>query len=313
MEKLSFDVFLPFYAFEPEPSFGTIRDVVLECESLGYDSVHLDDHLMWGKKPILECWTVLSALSGVTERIRLGTTVLSALFRNPSVLAKMAATLDVVSNGRLELGIGAGVQEAEHAFYGLGFPKASDRIERLKESVIILKKLWTQEKAAYIGKYYWLKNAVCEPKPVQKPHPPITIGGSGEQLMLKLQARYADRIDWGYLPSVEDYEHKLRVLEKHCKAVGRDFDEIQKSAWLGGQIFLAENQNELDKRVLQWKPKSVTAKTFRKTNLVCVQSECMKKVQEYVDLGVEHFVLFFGDLPSTNGLRVFAENVMNRV
>ena len=175
--KISFGVFLPLYAFGAS-SFDFIRDMVLECERLGYDSVHLDDHLMYRKTPILECWTTLSALSAVTTRIRLGTTVLCASFRNPALLAKMAATLDVISNGRLDLGVGAGVQENEHKAYSIAFPKPSMRIERLKEAIIIMKKMWTEEKATYIGKHYRINDAVCEPKPVQKPHLPITIGGA---------------------------------------------------------------------------------------------------------------------------------------
>ena len=148
-------------------------------------------------------------------------------FRNPALLAKMAATLDVVSNGRLELGIGAGVQKDEHVAYGMPFPAPRERIARLKESVEIIKKLWTEEKASYEGKYYRVDEAVCEPKPLQKPHPPITIGGSGEKLTLKVAAQHADRFDWGTLP-FEVYKHKLEVLGGHCKSVGRDVREIEK-------------------------------------------------------------------------------------
>ena len=315
--KISFGVFLPFYAFEAEEksgksSFGFIRDMVLECERLGYDSVHLDDHLMFGKKPVLECWTMLSALSAVTTRIRLGTTVLCVAFRNPALLAKMAATLDVVSNGRLDLGVGAGVQENEHTAYGIPFPKSSVRIERLKEAVIILRKMWTEEKATYAGKYYRINDAVCEPKPVQKPHPPITVGGSGEKLILKVQAQYADRIDWGYLPTLDLYRHKLQILQDYCYTVGRDFQEIQKSAWLGSQIFIAENQKELNMKIEQWKPKDVTVDAFKKANFVVTPDECVQKIRHYTDLGVTHFMLFFGDFPSMDGVRVFAEKVIKR-
>ena len=316
--KLSFGVFLPFYAIQTNAKsgaslFDVIRDMVLKCERLGYDSSHLDDHLMFGKKPILECWTTLSALAAVTTRIRLGTTVLCASFRNPALLAKMAATLDVVSNGRLDLGIGAGVQENEHTAYGMPFPTPSARIERLKEAVIILKKMWTEEKATYTGKYYRMTEAVCEPKPLQKPHPPITIGGSGEKLTLKVQAQYADRIDWGYLPTLELYKHKLQILQDYCKTVGREFQEIQKSAWLGSQLFVAENQKELNKKMAQWKPKDVTVEAFKKSNLAGTPDECLQKIWQYTNLGVTHFMLFFGDLPQMDGLRIFAEKVINKL
>jgi F420-dependent oxidoreductase-like protein len=317
LNKIKFGVFLPFYAFKSEgkkplPPFNRVRDVVLECERLGYDSVWLDDHLMFEKRPILECWTTLSALATITSKIRLGTMVLCNSFRNPALLAKMAATLDVISNGRLEFGIGAGVQRNEHASYGIPFPKPRARIDRLKEAVEIIKKMWTEETASYRGKIYKINEAVCEPKPVQKPHPPITIGGSGEKLTLKVAAQHADRYDWGYMPSLEMYKHKLGVLESHCEAAGRDFCEIEKSCWLGGQMFVVPDQERVDEKVLQLKPKNVALEDFKKLNLVATPEECRRKIRQYTSLGVTYFMLFFGDLPDMSGVRLFAETVLKR-
>jgi F420-dependent oxidoreductase-like protein len=297
LNKIRFSVFLPFYAFRAGEKksvspFDRVRDVVLECERLGYDSVLLDDHLMFEKRPILECWTTLSALSAITAKIRLGTMVLCNGFRNPALLAKMAATLDVVSNGRLEFGIGAGVQEDEHVAYGIPFSKSHTRISRLKEAVEIIKKLWTEEKASYQGRYYRTNEAVCEPKPVQKPYPPITIGGSGEKLTLKVAAQHADRSDWGHVTSLELYKHKLDVLENHCKAVGRDFNEIEKSCWLGGQIFIVPDQKELEEKVSQLKPKNVSLEDFKKFNFVATPDDCRREIRRYTSLGVTHFMLF---------------------
>jgi len=318
LSKVNFGVFLPFYAFEfgeknTSPLFNRVRDVVLECERLGYHSVWLDDHLMFGKRPILECWTTLATLSSLTTRIRLGTMVLCSSFRNPALLAKMTATLDVISGGRLEFGIGAGVQKEEHIAYGIPFPEARIRIERMKEAVEIIKKMWTEEKASYKGKHYKINEAVCEPKPVQKPHPPITIGGGGEKLTLKVTAQYADRYDFGYLPSLELYKHKLEVLENYCRAVGRDPQEIEKSCWPGGQVLIARDQKELGEKLLQRKPKRITIGDFEKLNLVGTPDDCLKKLQPYADLGVTHFMLFFGDLPSLDGLRLFAGSVMKKM
>ncbi len=317
LDKIKFGVFLPFYAFRTikkgSSPFDFIRDIVLECERLGYYSVLLDDHLMLKKTPILECWTTLSALSSVTERIRLGTMVSCNSFRNPSLLAKMAATLDNISNGRLELGIGAGVQKNEHIAYGFPFPSSKARIERMNEAVEIIKKMWTEEKASYMGKYYMIRDAVCEPKPVQKPHPPITIGGGGEKLTLRVTARHADRYDWGYLSSLELYKRKLKVLEKHCEAVGRSFHEIEKSCWPAGQIFIGENRKELEKRVLQLMPKGVILEDFMRTSFVGTPEDCIKQIRQYVNLGVTHFMLFFGDFPDLRGLRLFAENVVRKI
>lgn len=315
MAKLKFGMFLPFYAFqakEPKKYYDHIKNIVLECEKAGYDSVWLDDHLMYNNWPILESWTVLSALSSLTNKIRLGTMVSCIQHRNPALLAKTAATLDVISNGRLEFGIGAGVQEAEHVAYGFGFPKPSIRLERLDEALEVITRLWTQEKTSYDGKYYKLKDAVCEPKPLQKPHPPITVGGSGEKL-LKVTAQYADRFDWGFLPSVEAYKNKLEVLENHCKSVGRNFAEIERSCWPSGQVLIAKDEASLAKKISKIKPANVSVQEFKKTALAGTHQECREHLQKYVDLGVTYFMLFFADLPTVDGLRLFAETVIKKL
>jgi F420-dependent oxidoreductase-like protein len=314
LKKIKFGVFLPFYAFEPAEanppsSFNRLQDIVLECERLGYDSLWLDDHLMFGKQPILECWTTLAALSALTSKIRLGTMVTCNSFRNPALLAKMAATLDVISNSRLELGIGAGVQKDEHVAYGMPFPASRDRIARMKEAVEIIKKLWTEEKTSYKGEYYRVDEAVCEPKPLQKPHPPLTIGGGGEKLTLKVVAEHADRCDVGYVPSLDLYQHKMDVLESHCKTVGRDCHEIEWSCWLAGQIFMIQDQKQLDEKVLQWKPKNTSVEDFKKHSFIATPEECRLKIQQYGDVGATYFMLFFGALPDVSGLRLFAEEV----
>jgi F420-dependent oxidoreductase-like protein len=311
LNKTRFGVFLPFYAFKSEPEdsstlFGQMRDVVLECEQLGYDSVWLDDHLMFENRRILECWTTLSALATATSKIRLGTMVLCSAFRNPALLAKMAATLDVISNGRLEFGIGAGVQQDEHKAYGIPFPKPHARVSRLKEAVEIIKKMWTEEKASYEGNFYRISGALCEPKPVQKPHPPITIGGAGEKFTLKVAAQHADRYDWGPVP-LELYKHKLAVLESHCKTVGRDFNEIEKSCWLGGQIFMVEDQKEKEEKVQQLKPENVSVADFKQLNFVATPDECKQEIRRFRSLGVTYFMLFFGDLPDLGSVKLFSE------
>ena len=318
MKKIRFGVFLPFYGFNAgrrnlKSPFNLLRDVVLECEKSGYDCVWLDDHLMFGKQPILECWTKLSALSTITSEIRLGTMVLCNSFRNPALLAKMSATLDVISNGRLEFGIGMGTQKEEHEAYGIPFPKPRVRADRMRETVEIVKKLWTEEKTSYEGRYYKTSEALSEPKPVQKPHPPITIGGGGEKLTLKVIAEHADRYDWGYVPSLELYKHKLGVLKGYCEAAGRDFKDIEKSAWLGGQIFIVADQKELSKKVKQLKPKDISLRDFKKYNSIATPQGYRQEIQQYAKLGVTYFMLFFGDLPEVSGLKFFAEEVVKKI
>jgi len=303
--KIKFGVFLPFYAFQTPNYFEQLKTIVLQCERLGYDSVWLDDHLMYGDSAVLECWTTLSALAASTSKIRLGTMVACNVHRNPALLAKAAATLDVLSGGRLELGIGAGVQEAEHKAYGFGFPEFAVRAEMLDEALEVMTRLWTQPKATYTGKHYSLKDAVCEPKPQQKPHPPVTVGGSGEAT-LKVTAKHADRFDWGYLP-IEDYKRKLESLEKHCREIRRDFGGIERSCWPGGQILIADNEQELSQKIARYKPPAIKPEDFLKYTLANTPDECRSKLQVYADLGVTYFMLFFADLPSTEGLKLFRD------
>jgi F420-dependent oxidoreductase-like protein len=317
LNKITFGVFLPFYAIKNKTRgtslFSHFRDIILECERLGYHSAWLDDHLLFGKTPILECWATLSALSSLTKSIRLGTMVTSAAFRNPALLAKMAATVDIISSGRLEFGIGAGMQEKEHNAYGFQFLKSNQRIARMKEAVEIIRKLWTEEKTSYEGEYYRVQEASCLPKPLQKPHPPITIGGSGEQLTLKATAQFADRCDFGYMPSIELYRHKLQVLEKHCKTVGRSFEDIEKSCWPAGQIIIAQTHKDLDIKVQCLKPKSLTREEFEKNSFVGTTDEFTSRIQPYVDLGVTHFMLYFGEPADFSCLRLFAETVLKNL
>ena len=187
------------------------------------------------------------------------------------------------------------------------FPSPALRIERLKESVEIIKLLWTQEKATYAGKHYHVADAVCEPKPLQKPHPPIIIGGTGEKHLLKVTAQHADRFDFSYLPTIEMYKHKLEILSAHCRAVGRDFGEIEKSCWTEGQIILAQNKTELEEKVQRIKPKNVGLKDFERSHFLGTPQELKDRLQPYLELGVTHFMLFFADLPDRGSLQLFAK------
>ncbi len=313
MGKLKFCVFLPFHTLQakdiqPTERFNLIRNIVLESEKLGYHSIWLDDHLMYNDWPILESWSALSALSSLTSKIRLGTMVTCSTHRNPALLAKMAATLDIISGGRLELGIGAGIQKQEHTAYGFDFPKLSVRVEHLVEALEIIRRLWTNEKANYRGKHHTLKDAVCEPKPVQRPYPPLTVGGRSDLLIQKVTAPYADRFDWGLL-AIEGYKHKLGVLENQCKAFGRDFAAIEKSCWPSGQILIAQDKRELSEQVAKFKPENVSLEEFKKTTLVGTPDECVEKLLAYKDLGVTCFMLYFADFPKIDCLSLFAQEV----
>ena len=179
--------------------------------------------------PCMEGWTVLTALAAQTKRLRLGLMTTGNTYRHPAVHAHIVATADVVSGGRIDFGLGAGWNVYEHESMGLPLYEPGERIRRMGEAAALTKRLWTEDVVTFDGKYYQLKEARLEPKPVQKPHPPIVIGGGGEQLTLRMVARYADL--WNHAGGdVEVFTHKVEVLKGHCEAVGRDFNEIELSS-----------------------------------------------------------------------------------
>jgi F420-dependent oxidoreductase-like protein len=181
--------------------------------------------------PCFEGWTALTYLAGVTERLRLGLMVTGNTYRHPALLANIAATFDVVSGGRLELGLGAAWNEDEHRAYGMDFPPVRERLERLEEACAVIDGLLTQRATTFRGRYYQLQDARCEPKPVQQPRPPIVIGGGGERRTLRTVARWADH--WNFPGrEADELRHKLEVLAGHCRDIGRDPAEIEVSVHL---------------------------------------------------------------------------------
>lgn len=178
--------------------------------------------------PQLEGWTLLAAYAAQTQRIRVGLMVMGNTYRHPAIVANMGATVDVVSNGRLDFGIGASWNETEHDMYGIPLYKPGERIRRLGEACEVIRLLWTETVANFDGKYYQLHDARCEPKPIQKPYPPFVIGGSGEQLTLRVVAKYADV--WNFVGgSVEEFIHKCEVLDSYCREINRDPAAIRRS------------------------------------------------------------------------------------
>ncbi|MFL5660672.1 MAG: LLM class F420-dependent oxidoreductase [Ktedonobacteraceae bacterium] len=214
-------------------SYEDILRVWLEADSIpSIEHAWAFDHFIpLGPDPTgsqLEGWTLLGALAARTERVRVGLMVTGNTYRHPAVLAKIGATVDVISHGRLDFGIGAGWNELESNMYGIPLYAPGERIRRLDEACEVIKRLWTETVANFDGRYYQLKDARCEPKPVQKPYPPFVIGGSGEQLTLRVVAKHANI--WNFVGgSVDTFRHKIEVLEGHCAAVGRDPSTIERS------------------------------------------------------------------------------------
>ena len=297
-------------------SFDDLKRLWLEAEKLGFDSAWLYDHFYSLKnkdETCLECWTSLSALAALTQRLKVGSLVLCNQFRHPSLLAKMAATLDVLSKGRLQLGIGAGWYGEESQQFGIEFPDARTRIQRLEESVKILKIMWESEKATFNGKYYSIKEAVCNPKPAQKPHPPIWVGIiRGTRLMPKIAAEVADGVNLTFIPPME-CARRVDLVKAAMQKLKRPSDAIQFS-WQG-RILIASDEKELEtkKQALANKNRIDVASLVRdltaEAAIIGKPDECVKVLQAYVKSGIEHFMLIFlGD--ESSALRLFAEQVM---
>jgi F420-dependent oxidoreductase-like protein len=284
-------------------------DVALRAEQLGFHSIWVYDHFHNVPRPaheaVFECWTTMAAISQRTSRIRLGQMVGCNSYRNPGLLAKITSTLDVISGGRLEWGIGAGWYENEYRGYGFEFPKPKDRIGMLRESVEIVKSMWTNAETTYDGKYYKTVRANCDPKPLQKPTPPVWIGGGGEQLTLRVVAEHADCSNFGGKP--DEWAHKREILKGHCAAVGRDEAEIRKT-W-SPEVFIRSTEKELAERTKGglW---GDSVENWRDNNLVGTPEQVAEKVATYVGLGCSGFIPWCADYPDTETMELLAAKVM---
>lgn len=205
-------------------------------DAAGFDHLWLFDHLVaiHQEGPVYDGWTMLAAAAEVTRRTRIGLNVTGNLYRHPGLLAKIAVTVDHLSGGRLEVGIGAGWNEPEFTAYGMPFPKtAAERIGRLDEACQVLKALWTEPRASFAGEYYQLREAIAEPKPLQKPHPPLWVGGNGPKRTLRVAAEHADVWSCDVWPTnaeaMESTYALGRVLDDHCAAIGRDPKTIRRA------------------------------------------------------------------------------------
>lgn len=286
------------------------RQFSKELEELGYDGLAIPDHLMTGKGAT-ECMTTLAGLACATDNVYLYPKTANNVLRHGPMLAKYAATIDEISNGRLKLGMGGGWHESEAIAFGYEWPDAPNRLRAMEETIEITKRLWTEETVTFEGEYYSVQDAYCRPKPVQDPHPPIMVGGGGEQFTLKIASKYADT--WNYIGPHDYMERKLSILLRHCKKYGRDFDEIETS-WFG-RCVIGENEaaveNLLDK-VPRFKPRnwSKSGGGAPEYHLVGTPDHIIQDIERYLELGISEIVVEFIDFPRAESARVFAEEVM---
>jgi F420-dependent oxidoreductase-like protein len=292
-------------------TYGALAAHWREADALGYHSVWLDDHLYSVVRPPgepqMEAWTLLAALARETRRIELGILVTCNSYRSPALVAKMAATVDVVSNGRLIHGIGAGWYQGEYEGYGYDFPPPRVRLAQLDEALRLQKLLWSEERASFAGRYYRVHDAWCSPKPVRRPHPPILIGGGGERVLLRLVARHADV--WNGGGDVAEIARKLDVLRRHCAAEGRPYDAIEKS-WFGNVVVDTDASRaaaRVERLARAW---GMTPERMAARALAGTPEQVVARVREYAALGVTHFIGMFGRVDDLRSTRLFAERVI---
>ena len=305
--KIHFGVTLP----QIKRTWDQTRAAAEAFDGLGFDSVWLNDHL-YGipgpQIPILEAWTTLSAVAAVTSKVELGTLVTPIGFRNPALLAKMVATLDNISNGRVIVGLGSGWFAMEYEGYGFEFPPVGERLRELDEAVRLMKQMWTEPQSTFEGKYFDTREVFCEPKPVRKPHPPVLIGGGGEKVLLHLVARHADI--WNNLAVDQaKLREKIEVLQRHCEQVKRDFGSIRVSQ----QCLVVIGENEADAQAKVERAAAIYGGHMGAggPHSICgTAAQCIERIQQHVDMGCTMFVIEFFGKDSREPAQMFAEQVL---
>jgi F420-dependent oxidoreductase-like protein len=291
-------------------SFEEARAAAIRFDELGFDSLWVCDHL-YGVPlpalPILEAWSLLAAVAAVTSHARLGTLVTPPFFRNPAVLAKQIATIDEISGGRVIAGLGAGWFEAEFRAYGCAFPTLRERLRALEESVEIMKRLWSDERASYEGRHFRVENASCEPKPRRRPE--ILIGGGGEKVLMGIAARHADV--WNNMAVFQpQLGAKVEALRRRCDEVGRDFDTLEVSQQC--VVVIAEDQDSA--RAQLEKAKKIygghMGSGLEEHGIWGSPEAVIERIERHVRLGCTLFPIEFFGRDTREPARLFAEKVM---
>lgn len=292
-------------------SYKDLLDLFKIAEELKFDVAMVYDHFhpIWSSynAPNLESWSTIAALSRDVKKIKLGTLVTCNSYRYPSVLAKIVSTVDNISNGRVHFMIGAGWYKQEYLGYGIPFETPRKRILKLREAIMILKKMWTEEKSTFKGEYYSIKEAINFPKPVQKPYPRIWVGGAGERIMLKVIAEVAD--GWDVVGvKIEDYARKKSILEKYLDLYKRGSESILRS-W-SGQVIIGNSKIEVSEKVAKLKQKNVSFEEFASSRIVGIPSECIDRIEEYRKLGVSYVTAIFPNVKDKESMKLFSEKVI---
>jgi F420-dependent oxidoreductase-like protein len=293
---------------DPVEAYETLTRWAQTADQSGYDSVWIPDHFLTAppsQEMVFECWTMAAALARDTKRVRIGQMVTGNSYRNPALLAKMASTLDVLSHGRLTFGIGAGWYEPDYRAYGYEFPDGPERLRQLQEAVQVILAMWTQEEATFEGNYYQIRGAINQPKGVQQPHIPLMIAGAGEQVTLKLVARYGDVCN--VIADQATLEHKFAVLKQHCKTVGRDYESIHRTALT---LCIIGDTDEQARALIPGWAGAVFPGDVGSYGLIGTLETIRQRLAAYEVAGVQELVIHFSDFSDATHLdavRLFAK------
>ena len=279
---------------DPVEKFEAMTNVAKAADDGPWDSIWVYDHFHTVPETTMEatfeCWTITATLARDTSRVKIGQMVTCNGYRNPALLAKIASTVDVASHGRLYCGVGAGWHEEEWKAYGFGFPETRERMGMFRDAVQIIHKMWTEDRPTFHGKYYSIDEPVNEPKGVQRPHIPLWIGGSGEQVTLKLVAQYGDASNFGGSPN--QVRHKLDVLKKHCDNACRDFNEITKSSNL--MVHFVEPGEDGEKATERARKASgQTFEEYSRSVLVGPPAAVIDRIGGLVEAGIDYIIINF--------------------
>jgi F420-dependent oxidoreductase-like protein len=290
---------------DPVEAYEAMTRVAQTAEEVGFNSAWLVDHFHTVPVPsqevTFECWTTTAALARDTTRIRLGQMVSCNGYRNPALLAKMASTVDVLSHGRLNFGIGSGWYEHEYRAYGYDYPDAPERLRYLREAIQVIRAMWTQEEAVFEGKYYHVRGAINQPKGVQQPHIPLLIGGGGEKVTLKLVAQYGDACNVG--GDLETIRHKFDVIKEHCASIGRDYESIHRTTVTICAIGEtdAEAQSKIPERVIRQFGSRLDSA------LIGSPETIRQRIADFEAAGVQELILAFPDALQLDSIRFFGK------
>jgi len=298
------------------PLHKVLGKLIVDAEKFGFDSFWVMDHFhqisLLGEpsEPMLEGWTTISFLAALTSRIRIGTLVTGVIYRYPSVLAKIGSTLDVLSNGRLFLGIGAAWNEEESLAYGIHFPTIKDRFSMLEESVQIIRKMWSKEEneITFNGRFFKIQNAYCNPKPIQNPMPPIMVGGSGEKRTLQIVSKYADACN--LFGSTKTIKNKLSILKEHCKRNNRTYENILKTKL--ATVIFDDNNTTADKKISQ-RFNGISDEEKREFLIYGNPDQVQKQIEELNDAGIDYLIVNFEPKRELASIDLFANTVMKRI